>query len=173
MQLLRACEFLQKIEEGGRMSVQSEWTEKVRIYFMPDCKMVSSGDGNFGDETFDHFDRWMSKQTVFPIFSYDFLRQGDKPGTFNWNYVYDPRMQVPDEFEIVDFKGGYYAVITGIDGKRADAAMQIRDEYLKKHRLVIDDTRPAFGHVLSGYELIKQTLGAGQMDYWFPVRRAE
>jgi len=151
----------------------SEWTEKVRIYHMPDCKMVSSGDGFFGQDNFSRFNEWFSKQTVFPIYSFDFLREGDKPGTLNWNYIYDERMEVPDAFEIVDFKGGYYAVVTGIDGKDYAAADKIRGEYLQNHNLVEDKTRPAFGHILSGYELIKETLGAGQMDYWLPVKRAE
>lgn len=150
-----------------------EWTEKVRIYRIPDCKMVSSGDGFFGQDNFSRFDEWMSKQTVFPIYPFDFLREGDKPGTLNWNYIYDERMEVPDAFEIVDFKGGYYAVVTGIDGKDTAAADKIRGEYLQNHNLVEDKTRPAFGHILSGYELIKETLGAGQMDYWLPVKRAE
>ena len=82
-------------------------------------------------------------------------------------------MNVPDGLEIVDFKGGYYAVITGVDGTDCAAAYKIRDEYLKTHKLVVDESRPGFGHILSGYELIKETLGAGQMDYWFPVKRAE
>jgi len=148
-----------------------EWTEKVRIYHIPDCKMVSSGDGSFGQKNFTLFNDWFSKQTIFPIYSFDFLREGDKPGTLNWNYIYDERMEVPDEFNIVDFKGGYYAVITGVDGKDISAVCAVRDEYLKKHNLVIDESRHSFGHILSGYELIKETLGAGQMDYWFPIRK--
>jgi AraC family transcriptional regulator len=151
---------------------KTEWTEAVRIYNFPDCKMVSSGDGLFGDENFDRFDAWFSKQTVFPlIYPFDFLGDGKTPGTFCWYYVYDERMDVPAEFEIVDFKGGYYAVITGVDAGEFSSVMQTRDEYLAKHNLVIDETRSEFGHILSGIKLIKETLGAGQMDYWLPVKR--
>lgn len=155
------------------MDSTPKWTEFVRIYHMPDCKMVSSGDGQFGQENFTRFDEWFSQQTVFPIYPFDFLRDGDEPGTLNWNYVYDERMDVPDEFEIVDFKGGYYAVITGIDGADTAAAYEIRDKYLEEHGLQPDESRPAFGHILSGYELIKESLGAGQMDYWLPVKPVE
>ena len=155
------------------MKIKRGWTEKVRIYRIPDCKMVSSGDGVFGDEHFNRFDAWFSKQTILPIYPFDFLREGGAPGTFNWNYVYDERMDVPAEFPIVDFKGGYYAVVTSVDGQDSRAAMKIRDKYLKKHKLVIDESRPAFGHVLTGVKLIRETLGAGQMDYWVPVKRAE
>jgi len=152
---------------------KNEWTEQVRIYYIPDCKMVSSGDGMFGQENFTRFLEWFSRQTVFPIYSFDFLSDGSTPGTLCWYYIYDERMDVPDEFEIVDFKGGHYAVITGVDGTDSSLAYQIRDEYLQRHNLVADESRPGFGHVLSGYELIKETLGAGQMDYWLPVKRAE
>ena len=36
--------------------------QNVRIYEMPNCKMVSSGIGMFGDEKFKVFDEWMSTQ---------------------------------------------------------------------------------------------------------------
>lgn len=36
--------------------------QKVRVYEMPDCKMVSSGIGMFGEEKFEAFDQWMSSQ---------------------------------------------------------------------------------------------------------------
>jgi AraC family transcriptional regulator len=86
-------------------------------------------------------------------------------------YVYDERMDVPDSLSIIDFKGGYYAVITDIDAKPNTGAMRIRDEYLEKHALVIDKSRPELGHILTGYSLIKETLGSGQMDYWTPVKK--
>jgi AraC family transcriptional regulator len=136
------------------------WTEKCRIYHIPDCKMVSSGDGLFGDENFTLFEKWMSKQTVFTIYPFDFLREGDEPEKMNWMYVYDERIEVPKELEIIDFKGGYYAVVTDIDTKGNQGAVQARDEYLKKHNLVIDKSRPEMGHILTGYPLIKETLAA-------------
>ena len=36
--------------------------QNVRVYEMPDCKMVSSGIGMFGEEKFEAFDKWMSSQ---------------------------------------------------------------------------------------------------------------
>ena len=71
----------------------------------------------------------MKQTLIFPngqIYTFDFLREGDKPGTLNWNYIYDERMNVPDELEIVDFKGGYYAVITGVDGTDCSTAYKIK-----------------------------------------------
>jgi AraC family transcriptional regulator len=34
--------------------------ELVRIYEIPDCKMVSSGIGMFGEEKFERFNNWFS-----------------------------------------------------------------------------------------------------------------
>lgn len=40
----------------------------VRIYEIPDCKMVSSGIGFFGEEKFERFGKWMTEQprSIFP-----------------------------------------------------------------------------------------------------------
>ena len=42
--------------------------QNVRIYEMPDCKMVSSGIGMFGDENFDRFHKFFTSQkpSMFP-----------------------------------------------------------------------------------------------------------
>ena len=91
-------------------------TQTVRIVHIPDCKMVSSGIGFFGEPNFTLFNEWFSKQTVYPaLYGYDFL--SDCSGTgMQWMYIYDECMDVPDELRIIDFKGGNYAVITAIDG---------------------------------------------------------
>ena len=34
--------------------------ETVRIYEIPDCKMVSSGIGMFGEEKFTNFNKWIT-----------------------------------------------------------------------------------------------------------------
>jgi hypothetical protein len=67
-------------------------------------------------------------------------------------------MEVPDGLKIIDFKGGYYAVITAIDqdGASYEGAMTARDEYLKAHGLAFDDTRWQLGHILTGYPLAKE-----------------
>ena len=42
--------------------------QSVRILEMPDCQMVSSGTGMFGEEKFERFSRWFSaqKRSLFP-----------------------------------------------------------------------------------------------------------
>ncbi len=90
-----------------------------------------------------------------------------------WMYLYDERMEVPDQLKIVDFKGGYYAVVTAIDGDASSyaCAMASRDEYLRANSLEIDADRWQLGHILTGYPLVKDIFGAGQMDYWTPIKK--
>jgi len=42
--------------------------QSVRIYEIPDCRMVSSGVGMFGDDLFEKFDAWMSElpRSIYP-----------------------------------------------------------------------------------------------------------
>lgn len=156
------------------MAEQQPHTQTVRINHFPDCKMVTSGVGFFGEPNFTLFHEWFSKQRVYPgLYSYDFL--SDCGGTgMQWMYMYDERMDVPDELGIIDFKGGYYVVITAIDGDGSsyEAAMASRDEYLSVHGFEFDKTRWQLGHILTGYSLAKDLFGSGQMDYWMPVKKA-
>jgi AraC family transcriptional regulator len=146
--------------------------EAVRIYEIPDCKMVSSGIGMFGEENFEHFDKWFSSlpKTIYPQ---DFLfwdGEWQVSGGFHWVYVYTEGMNVPGEFKIIDFKGGFYAVVTDIDGQPNETAMQARDDFLKLHNLEIDRSRPELGHVIGQTPGVKGILGYNQMDYWTPIK---
>ena len=84
----------------------------VRIYEIPDCRMVSSGTGQFGEEKFDRFSEWFSTLpgSTFPK---DYLFWNGEG--FEWLYLYEEGMEVPEGYEIVPFKGGLYAVATDID----------------------------------------------------------
>ncbi len=86
--------------------------------------------------------------------------------------VYAERMEVPDELKNIDFKGGYYAVITAIDhnGSFYEGTMTSRDEYLKAYGLEFDQIRWQLGHILTGCPLVKEIFGSGQMDYWMPIK---
>ena len=94
--------------------------ETVRIYEIPDCKMVSSGIGMFGEEKFTNFHSWFSSlpHTIFPKNFLFWDGEYGKSGGFHWLQFYENWMNVPEEFEIIDFKGGLYAVLTDIDQKR-------------------------------------------------------
>jgi AraC family transcriptional regulator len=74
--------------------------------------MVSSGIGMFGEKIFDNFFNWFTSlpKTMFPR---DFLFEDG--GKLHWIYMYENSINVPDEFKIINFKGGLYAVSTDID----------------------------------------------------------
>jgi AraC family transcriptional regulator len=146
--------------------------ETVRIYEIPDCKMVSSEIGMFGEEKLDRFNKWFSSLPR-PIFPKDFLfwdREYGVTGGFHWLYLYDDSINVPDEFKIIDFKGGLYAVVTDIDQKDNAGAMKARDEFLESHGMEIDKSRPELGNIITSL-LGEKILGYNQMDYYTPIRK--
>ena len=82
--------------------------ESVRIYEIPDCKMVSSGIGMFGEENFERFLAWMSTQpqSIFPRAFLFWDGEWGVSGGFHWLYLYEEGMEVPDGCSVVDFRGG-------------------------------------------------------------------
>ena len=146
--------------------------QSVRIIFIPDCRMVASCIGMFGMPEFDGFMDWMSKQKSpqTEIYPRDFL-SGDSKG-LRWYYLYHDGMDT-ENFDVVDFKGGLYAVTTGIDQRtNMDEMKHKRDEFLNLHRLVHDGSRPELGNIISSKEAV-EVMGYEQMDYYYPVKKAE
>ena len=146
--------------------------QSIRIIEIPDCKMVSSGVGMFGEEKFDGFAKWFSSlpPTMHPQ---DYLSATfDEKGEFNgmiWYYVYDG-VNAPEGYDIVDFKGGLYAVTTDIDQRTDIAAMDTEiHAFLAANNLEQDPSRPRLGHIISSPSAQK-ALGYSQMDYFMPVK---
>ena len=141
--------------------------QNVRIIEIPKCKMVSSGTGLFGQEKFDRFFKWFSSlpKTIYPK---DFLFW-DGVGLC-WLYLYDERLEVPEEFEIIDFEGGLYTVATDID-QQTDVETMDRevDEFLEKSGFVRDESRVKMGNIITS-PLAAGTLGYEQMDYYSPIK---
>lgn len=141
--------------------------QSIRILEMPDCKMVSSGKGMFGEEKFNRFDEWLSsqKRSLFPK---DFLL-GEEDG-FTWLYLFEDGMSVPAEFEIVDFKGGLYAVATDIDQKTDTELMNTEvNQFLKENGFERDTLRKDLGNIITSYAA-QEIMGYEQMDYYFPIK---
>ncbi len=139
----------------------------IRIIEIPGCRMVSSGTGMFGEGKLERFSEWFS-QFSQEIYSKDFL-YWDGMG-FCWLYLYDGRMEVPEEFDLVDFAGGLYAVATDIDQKTdMDALNREVDDFLKSNHLERDDSRFGLGNIITS-PLARQALGYEQMDYYMPVK---
>ena len=144
--------------------------QSVRIYEIPKCKMVSSGVGMFGEGKFERFAEWFSsqKKSMFPK---DFLFW-DVSG-FHWLYMYEDGMNVPEEFNIIDFEGGLYAVATDIDQKTDTELMkQEVDNFLAQNGLERDNTRQELGNVITS-PMAQKILGYNQMDYYTPVKAKE
>jgi len=141
--------------------------QSVRIIEIPACKMVSSGIGMFGEEKFDRFDAWMSSLPP-TMHSKDFLFQEGEG--FHWLCMHDESIDVPAEFDIIDFAGGLYAVTTDIDQKTNIKAMDKEiHKFLKANGLMQDESRPRMGNVISP-PLAQKILGYEQMDYYMPVK---
>lgn len=141
--------------------------QSIRILEMPDCKMVSSGKGMFGEEKFNRFDEWLSsqKRSLFPK---DFLF-GEEDG-FTWLYLFEDGMSVPAEFEIVDFKGGLYAVATDIDQKTDTELMNTEvNQFLNENGFERDTLRKDLGNIITSHAA-QEIMGYEQMDYYFPIK---
>lgn len=146
--------------------------QKVRIFEIPDCKMVSSGVGTFGDGVWERFDEWFSKlpRGIYPK---DFLFWDcscDEKQGFNWICLYEDGMSVPEMFSIIDFKGGLYAVTTDIDQKTDMNVMNVEvDAFLSENGFERDNVRPDLGNIITSPRA-KHILGYEQMNYWTPIK---
>lgn len=143
--------------------------EKVRIYEMPKCHMVSSQCGMFGDGKLEKFDEWFSKFSR-PMFPKDFLFFDNDKGGFVWYYLYNKEMEVPEEFEIIDFSGGLYAVCTGIDGEDSTDIINIVKDFINSSNCFEEDTsRDYLGNIPTSL-LANKAMGYNQMDYYVPIK---
>ncbi|MBQ4901540.1 AraC family transcriptional regulator [Paenibacillus sp. Marseille-P2973] len=145
--------------------------ESVRVYEIQNCKMVSSGIGMFGEEKFDRFDKWFSSQqrTTFPRDYLFWDGEWQVSGGFHWLYVYEEGMNVPEEFDIIDFKGGLYAVVTGIDQQSNSEEMKAVHAFIESHGFEIDRSRPELGNIITPPSA-RDAMGYNQMDYFTPIR---
>ena len=141
--------------------------QSVRVYEMPACKMVSSGLGMFGEEKFNIFDEWLSSQKR-GLFPKDFLFWAGEG--FVWLYMYEDGMNVPSEFEIIDFQGGLYAVATDIDQRTDKELLNAEiEKFLGENGFERDTSRLELGNIITS-PLVKKIMGYGQMDYYIPIK---
>ena len=79
-------------------------------------------------------------------------------------------MNVPNEFEIVDFQGGLYAVATDIDQKTDKELMDTEiDKFLSENGLERDTSRSELGNIITS-PLANKIIGYEQMDYYYPIK---
>ena len=143
--------------------------ENVRVYEMPACKMAVSQCGMFGDGKLEKFAEWFSSlpMTMFPK---DFLWYDDIQGGFVWYYMCDCGTVAPEDFDVIDFPGGLYAVTTDIDGQdNTNALNAIKDFIKEKGCFEEDNSRKYLGNIITPPSAGK-ALGYNQMDYYIPVK---
>ncbi len=82
------------------------------------------------------------------LFPRDFLYwAGDG---FVWLYLYEDGMEVPPEFEILNFQGGLYAVATDIDQKTDRDFMNAEvDKFLDQNGFERDLSRSELGNIIT------------------------
>lgn len=79
-------------------------------------------------------------------------------------------MDVPKEFDIIDFQGGLYAVATDIDQKTDMEALKREiDVFLEENRFERDCSRQELGNVIISSTAHK-IMGYDQMDYYSPIK---
>ncbi|MCL2096545.1 MAG: AraC family transcriptional regulator [Oscillospiraceae bacterium] len=141
--------------------------QAIRIIEIPDCKMVSSGIGMFGEENFTAFNAWFA---AFPRTKDPRDFAAEAPGGVEWLYIYEDGMTVPERFGIVDFKGGLYAVNTDIDQQTDIESMdkELR-AFLQKHGFERDKNRRRMGNIITPPEAA-EVMGFSQMDYYMPIK---
>jgi len=148
--------------------------ERVRLYEIPACRMISSGCGMFGDGTLEKFMEWMSAQPK-GMFPKDFLWFDAERQGFVWYYMAEGGVQAPEDFETLNFPGGLYAVCSGKDGDEADAAdaKAAIDRFIAAcPGLMRDFERAELGNITTS-PAARDALGYDQMDYYAPVRKTE
>lgn len=143
--------------------------ENIRLIYFPACRMVTSGTGFFGDEKFNRFEQLLNNEACTTPYPMDFLT-GNEHG-MEWLYLYRDGMDTLG-MEVIDFPAGLYAVVCGIDAQSNEAEMAAVMEFIEKHGLMRDDSRPDMGHIIGSAET-QAVLGYDQMDYWTPVKKKE
>jgi hypothetical protein len=143
--------------------------ENVRIYEIPDCKMVSSGCGMFGEGKLERFMEWFSlmPRTMFPR---DFLWYDNERGGFVWYYIFSEGMEIPEEFNIIDFQGGLYATATDIDGQDNSEVIRYIKSFINEKGCFEEDTTRAYLGNIPTPPSASNAMGYSQMDYFVPIK---
>ena len=106
-----------------------------------------------------------AKKGLFPKDFLFWAREG-----FVWLYMYEDGMNVPNEFEIIDFQGGLYAVATDIDQKTDRGLMDAEiDKFLSENGFERDTSRSELGNIITP-PLAKEIMGYEQMDHYIPIK---
>ena len=143
--------------------------EHIRLIDFPACRMIISGTEFFGDKSLTRFEKLLEDEAGKSPYPQDFLTGNEQK--MEWLYLYRDCMDTLG-MEIIDFRGGVYAVVCGIDAQSNAEEMASVAEFMEKHGLERVDSRPNLGNIIGNKET-KAVLKYEQMDYWTPVKRKE
>ena len=147
----------------------------VRICEIPTCRMVSSGIGKLGSPKFRRFEEWF-RRFPQPLCPHDYLYwEGEWPeiGGFHWLYLHEDGMEVPEEFRVVDFRGGLYAVVTGTETELSHAEeLATISRFARLNHLLLDRSRPELLNIITP-PVAAAVMNFRQMDYYVPVKPVE
>jgi len=152
----------------------------VMIVRVPDFRAASSGYMTWGDlfdSSPDGFEAWRDRHSHLftPILfdSPDFMWQGDE-GKPIWIWRVKDSVTADDTapYEIIDFKGGLYALAVCIDGDgesqgKVDGKIK---KWLENTNFVFDESRPYTGHMIYPDDEVKKGLGYHQLNLYVPIK---
>jgi len=145
--------------------------ETVRVYEIPACKMVSSQCGEFGDGKLEAFNAWFSALPR-PLAPHDYLWHDEERGGLVWYYIYEDGMTVPEEFTIVDFPGGLYAVASDVDEEDSSEAIGAIMDFIAAHECFEEDPSRAYLGNIPTPPSASRAMGYAVMDYYVPIKIA-
>jgi len=146
--------------------------ENIRVYEVPSCQMVASQCGMFGEGKLEKFNDWFS-QFPRPLSPKDYLLFDKDQGGFVWYYIYDETMTVPEDFSVIDFPGGMYAVGTEVDNTDSTEVIQAIKTFIDKSPGLVEDTSRFYLGNIPTPPQAEALLGYNQMDYYVPVKAKE
>lgn len=84
--------------------------------------------------------------------------------------MYSDGMNVPDDFDIIDFTGGLYAVASDIDGQDNSEVISVIKSFIKEKGCFEEDASRAYlGNIPTPPSAYK-VIGYNQMDYYVPIK---
>jgi GNAT superfamily N-acetyltransferase len=124
----------------------------------------------------EKFDRWFSevdKQRRDRFFARDFMWYDPVTHGTCWWYALEPGMDVPQDFETVDFEGGLYASAVSRDEDDRDGQRVYRGikHWVEHSDCFEPDERPghySMYHII-GTPGIKEAMGYSQLEIYMPI----
>jgi hypothetical protein len=146
--------------------------EGIRILELPSARMATSG-----NRSLEEFDAWWSeldKTRKDKFFPRDFMWFDAESEKLVWYYALPPDADDPEEFDVVDFVGGLYAVAISkdeddADGERVYAGIKKWVEDSGVFEVDENPRRHSMFHVVTPDEAYK-AMGFRQLDIFVPIK---